>query len=95
MLRYKQVIRDFLLHLGARSKKSLKGITSGDIIHFRDHLRVGGRGVSTCNLNVKKILSAPFEAARKAGVMGITSNLVEGVVLLKEEGQSKKLRSIK
>ena len=95
MLRYKQVTRDFLLHMGARSKKSLKGITSGDIIRFRDHLRAGGRAVSTCNLNVKKILSAPFEAARKAGVMGITSNPVEGVDLLKEEGQRKKLRSIK
>jgi integrase len=93
MLRYKQVTRDFLLHLGGRSKKSLKGINSGDIVRFRDHLRAGGRAVSTVNLNIKKVLSTPFEAAKKGGILAV--NPVFGVDVLKEEGQRKKLRSIK
>ena len=93
MLRYKQVTRDFLLHLGGRAKKSLKGINSGDIVRFRDHLRTGGRAVSTVNLNIKKVLSTPFEAAKKGGILAV--NPVFGVDVLKEEGQRKKLRSIK
>lgn len=93
MLRYEQVTRDFLLHLGTRSKKSIKGITPGDITRFRDHLRKGGRAISTVNLNIKKVLSTPFEAAKKAGIIPV--NPVSGVDSLKEEGQRKKSRSIK
>ena len=36
MLRYKQVIRDFLAGMGERANKSLAGVTPGDILRFRD-----------------------------------------------------------
>ena len=93
MLRYNQVVRDFMECLGERAKSPITSITTGDILRFRDHLRSGGRAVSTVNLNIKKVLSVPFEAARKNGI--ITVNPVFGVDALKEEGQRKKLRSIK
>jgi site-specific recombinase XerD len=67
LVRYKQVVRDFLAHLKARAKVSLAAITPGDIVSFRDNLREGGRAVSTCNMVVKKILSVPFEQARRLG----------------------------
>ena len=67
MLRYSQVVRDFLAYLGPRAKASLGSISPGDLIGFRDKLRAEGRSASTCNMVVKKVLSVPFEAARKLG----------------------------
>ena len=93
MLRYNQVIRDFMECLGDRAKAPITSITGGDIVKFRDELRREGRAVSTCNLVVKKILSVPFEAARKLGY--IPFNPVSSVEMLKEAGQRKKIRSIR
>lgn len=93
MLRYKQVMRDFKESLGERSKAPLGSITSGDITKFRDELWKGGRAVSTVNLNIRKVLSVPFESARKLGY--IPSNPVAGVDMLRETGQKKKPRSIR
>ena len=83
MLRYRQVVRDFLASLGSRAKASLAGVSPGDIVSFRDKLRSEGRAVSTCNMVVKKILSVPFEAARKMGY--IPTNPVAAVDLLGED----------
>jgi integrase len=72
MLRYRQVIRDFLGHLGpGRTSASLASISPGDIIAFRDRLREEGRAASTCNTVIKKVLSVPFEAARKLGYIPV------------------------
>ncbi len=67
MLRYKQVVRDFLKTMGSRANTPLAGVTPSDIARFRDTLRKEGRAVTTCNMVVKKILSVPFEAARRQG----------------------------
>ncbi len=88
MLRYRQVIRDFLVHIGARAKASLTGLTPADFVAFRDTLRREGRAVSTCNMVIKKILSVPFEAARKMGY--IPTNPTAGVDLLKDRSEDKK-----
>ena len=93
MLRYKQVMRDFKNSLGERAKAPLTSITSGDIVAFRDNLRSEGRAISTCNTVIKKILSVPFEAARKLGY--ITTNPVSAVELLKENGKKKKSPSMR
>ena len=93
MLRYSLVMRDFKKSLGERAKAPLASITAGDITKFRDTQRSEGRAVSTCNLNARKNLSVPFEAARKLGYISV--NPVSGVDLLKEEGQKKKKRSFK
>lgn len=88
LVRYKQVTRDFLEHLGSRAKVSLAAITPGDIVAFRDNLRAEGRAVSTCNMVVKKILSVPFEQARRIGY--IPTNPCHGVDLLKDRTETRK-----
>jgi integrase len=93
MLRYKQVMRDFMECIGGRAKSPLTSITAGDILKFRDELRSEGRAVSTCNVVIKKILSVPFEAARKLGYIPI--NPVSSVELLKEGGKKRKSPSMR
>lgn len=87
MERYRQVMRDFKTCLGDRAKAPLTSITTGDIVAFRDNLRKGGRAISTCNTVVKKILSVPFESARKHGY--IPTNPVSAVEQLKEDGKTR------
>ena len=85
MLRYRQVIRDFLEHLGpARAKASLESVSQNDLIRFRDKLWHEGRSATTCNMVVKKVLSVPFEAARKMGF--IPTNPVAAVNNLRDRG---------
>ena len=86
MLRYRQVIRDFLTHLGpTRTRASLESVSPGDLISFRDKLRQEGRSARTCNMVVKKVLSVPFEAARKMGF--IPMNPVAAVDNLRDRGR--------
>lgn len=87
MVRYEQVTRDFLEHLGRRAKTSLAAVTPGDIIAFRNKLREGGRAASTCNMVVKKVLSVPFERARRLGY--IPTNPCHGVDVLKDRVEAK------
>ena len=87
LVRYKQVMRDFLAHLKARAKVSLAVITPGDVVSFRDKLREDGRAVSTCNMVVKKILSVPFEQARRLGY--IPMNPCHAVNLLKDRVEAR------
>ena len=84
MERYRQVIRDFLAHLGPRAKASIASISPGDLINFRDKLREEGRSAYTCNTVVKRVLNIPFEAARKLGF--ITVNPVTTVDSLRDRG---------
>ena len=84
MERYRQVIRDFLAHLGPRAKASIASISPGDLINFRDKLRGEGRSAYTCNTVVKRVLNIPFEAARKLGF--ITVNPVTAVDSLRDRG---------
>jgi len=88
MLRYRQVIRDFLASMGKRAKASLASVNPGDIVTFRDALRKDGRAVSTCNMVVRKVLSVPFEQARRMGY--IPTNPVGAVDLLKDKVETKK-----
>ena len=84
MERYRQVIRDFLAHLGHRAKASIASISPGDLINFRDKLREEGRSAYTCNTVVKRVLNIPFEAARKLDF--ITVNPVTAVDSLRDRG---------
>jgi integrase len=85
MLRYRQVFRDFLAYLGpARANASLASVSPGDLIGFRDKLRQEGRSATTCNMVVKKVLSIPFEAARKMGYLPI--NPAAAVDSLRDRG---------
>jgi integrase len=84
MTRYKQVLRDFEKCLGPRATAPLPGITPGDVAKFRDQLHDAGRAPSTVNVVIKKILSVPFEDARRRGY--ILSNPVQGVDAVKGRG---------
>lgn len=77
MLRYRQVVKDFLEGLGERAEKSLAGISPSDITKFRDGLRSEGRTASTCNNVVKKVLNVPFAQAHRIG--SIPTNPVAAV----------------
>lgn len=87
--RYTQVLSDVEKYLGVRARGPLAAVAPSDLITYRDKLRKEGRAVSTVNLTVRKILSVPFESARKLGY--ITTNPVAAVdeVKDKEEARAK------
>ncbi len=67
MLRYKQVIRDFLEHLGVSGGTDDCGRHAWRCVRFRDKLKVGGRAESTVNNTVKKVLNVPLRSGVEAG----------------------------
>ncbi len=70
-VKYQQVCRDFLEHLGARADKSIAAITPKDVRAFRDQLSKAGHSPSTVNQTVRKVLSAPFLAAHRLGYIQV------------------------
>jgi len=85
-LKYEQVIRDFLRHLGPRADLPLPAISPRDVRGFRDALASGGRAATTVNLAVKKTLNVPFSAAHKLGYIPL--NPVAAVESLKDSVQA-------
>ena len=86
--KYKQVVDAFLAHMGARADQPLNAVTTKDVRSFRDALKKTGVAASTVNTNVRKILSVPFLAACRAGLLPV--NPVSGVEpLLDTEGGEK------
>jgi integrase len=83
MQKYRQVMADFVVHLGDRANLPLNAISGRDVRSFRDALKTTGRAATTINANVRKILSVPFLAAMKAGLL--TVNPVAGVESLIDE----------
>jgi integrase len=81
LARYRQVIRDFLVHMGSRAEAPVASVSPGDVIAFRNKLREEGRSVATCNA-IRSMLSVPFEVARKLGFVPI--NPVSAVEVLKD-----------
>jgi integrase len=83
--RYRQVIADFLEHLGNRAEQPLGAVSPRDVRSFRDALAKGGRSPVTCNQVVRKVLSAPFGAALRLGY--ITMNPCAAVESLRDENE--------
>ncbi len=67
LTRYKQVLGDFIEFLGERAKLPLPAISPADVRAFRDKLAKEKRAPSTVNLQIKKVLNAPFAAAFQLG----------------------------
>lgn len=88
LLKYKQVTRDFLSHLGERAAQPLNAIASRDVRGFRDALAKRGQAPSTVNLSALKILSAPFTAALRMGYISV--NPCAGVEALKDAADTEK-----
>jgi hypothetical protein len=68
-LRYRQIVRDFLIFLDSRADLRLEGLTTDDFLAYRDNLLVEGRNERTVNLTVRKILKRPFQAALQEGIL--------------------------
>ncbi len=83
LLKYKQVTRDFLAHLGDRAELALGVITPRDVRSFRDSMTKHGHAPSTINQTVRKVLSAPFLAAQRLGFL--QTNPCAAVEVLKDE----------
>ncbi len=71
MLRYTQVVRDFLTHLGDKATLTLAAVSPTDIRNFRDKLKKAGRTEATVNNIVKKVLNVPFASAMKMGYISV------------------------
>ena len=69
--RYKGTITDFTDFLGDRKTAPLTSITPEDMISYREELGSRGLASTTINMNVRKALGAPFEAARKLGYISV------------------------
>ena len=83
LVRYRQVVRDFLAFMGARAETPFASISPGDVTAFRNKLREEGRSVATCNAT-RSVLSVPFEVAHKLGFIPI--NPVSAGEPLKDRG---------
>lgn len=60
--KYFQVVRDFKVSLGERSKLSLGGITAADVLAYRKSVTAMGRSNGTAN-DAVKVVSVAFNAA--------------------------------
>jgi integrase len=63
-LRYSGIVRDFLAFLGERKDDDLSSISSGDILHFRDH-QAARMSATSANLSVKILRIALKGAIRE------------------------------
>src|SRR5438093_1942111 len=76
-LKYKQIVNEFLAHIGKKADHLLREITQADIRSWRDALKRKGLAAPTVNHAIK-ILRMPFNAAHDAGHIEInpTKNAV-------------------
>jgi integrase len=76
-LKYKQIVNEFLSHIGKKADHLLREITQADIRSWRDALKRKGLAAPTVNHAIK-ILRMPFNAAHDAGHIEInpTKNAV-------------------
>lgn len=84
--RYKNTIRNFLLHLGSKGKMNLASVAARDVETFKNLQISEGKSAATANM-VIKTLRIPFNAARRQGI--ILTNPAEAVELLVGDAETK------
>ena len=62
MMRYEQIVRDFLSSIGARAQAPLEALSTDAILEFKERWLSGGRSPRTVNQTIK-ILKRPFKIA--------------------------------
>ena len=68
-LRYKQVIEDFLVHIGSnRAKSNIGGVREADIQSFLEKEAKDGKSATTVGI-AAKVLRIPFNLALKQGII--------------------------
>jgi integrase len=88
MDRYRQIVRDFLEHLGpTKARASIASVSPADLTSFRNHLHREGRTTGTCNTIVKGILNSPLQLACRLGY--IPSNPVSAVERLRKNEEDR------
>jgi hypothetical protein len=68
MMRYEQIVRDFLNSLGAQAQAPLEALTTEAILAFKERWLSGGRSPRTVNQTIK-ILKRPFKIALEEGLI--------------------------
>jgi len=76
MMRYEQIVRDFLNCIGVKARAPLETLSIDTILEFKDRWLSGGRSPRTVNQTIK-ILKRPFKVALEEGL--IDRNPVGGV----------------
>jgi integrase len=85
--KYRQIINEFLNHVGIKADRLLREITQIDIRSWRDALKRKGLAAPTVNHAVK-ILRMPFKAAHDAGYIDINPNTKNTVRPVKDEARN-------
>jgi site-specific recombinase XerD len=68
MMRYEQIVRDFLRSIGARAQAPLEALATDTILEFKERWLSGGRSPRTVNQTIK-ILKRPFKIALEEGLI--------------------------
>ena len=83
-LKYRQIVDEFLAHVGVKADRLLREITPADIRSWRDALKRKGLAAPTINHAIK-ILRMPLKAAHDAGYIEINPNTKNTVRPLRDE----------
>jgi len=88
--KYSSTVETFITHLGPKGKINITAIAPRDLANFRDYLIEAGRHPHTVR-DFLKILSIPFNAARRQGLITINPvEAVEGPARLKGDSSGEK-----
>jgi len=68
MMRYEQIVRDFLSSIGTQAQAPLEALTTDTILQFKERWLSGGRSPRTVNQTIK-ILKLPFKIALEEGLI--------------------------
>ena len=87
LLKYRQIVGEFMKHLDKRANLNLSALSAPDVRSFRDALAKAGHSPATVN-GAAKILAVPFNAAKRLGY--ITVNPCAGVDALRDDADTEK-----
>jgi len=87
LLKYEQIVREFLAHLGLKADEMLNQIADSDLKAFRNALTRAGHSASTVNGAIK-ILHSPFHLAHLKGY--IAADPCAGVGLVEDDADIEK-----
>src|SRR6266699_3849939 len=87
LMKYQQIVREFLDHLGPRADAMLAEIVDDDLKSFRNSLARAGHSASTVNTALK-ILRSPFHLAHRKGY--IAADPCVGVGLIDDDADIEK-----
>jgi integrase len=85
--KYRQIVDDFLAHLGSKADRLLREIAPADIRSWRDALKRKGLAAPTVNHAIK-ILRMPFRAAHDAGYIDINPCTKNSVRPVKDDSRN-------